>query len=198
MLAVQLFGTPQLRLNGQPLDALRRKNRALLYFIAAQPTFVARDQVLARFWPDHERGMAQQVFRTMLHEMRKSLGAALIVDREMVGLANMVYVDARAFDSGIAGRDTDSATLAGTLALYRGDFLDGFTLVDTPTFDDWAAAERERYRLLAIRGFVSLARLYEADHAHVAALSAVDAALAVNSAPGRSAPHGDAPALLFG
>jgi DNA-binding SARP family transcriptional activator/tetratricopeptide (TPR) repeat protein len=181
MLRVQLFGAPQIRLCDQPLDALRRKNRALMYFIAAQAHPVSRDQVLARFWPDHERGAAQQVFRTMLHEIRKSLGDSLIVDRDMLGLAGTADVDARAFEAGIAARASDSAALARTLALYRGDFLDGFTLVDTPAFDDWVAAERERYRLLAMRGFVSLARLYEADHAHAAALGAVDAALRLDS-----------------
>jgi DNA-binding SARP family transcriptional activator len=181
MLVVQLFGAPQIRLNDQPLDRLRRKNRALLYFVAAHAQPVSRDQVLARFWPDHERGTAQQVFRTMLHEIRKSLGGALIVDREMLGLASTACVDTRAFESDMAICNIDIETLARTLALYRGDFLDGFTLVDTPAFDDWAAAERERYRLLAIRGFVSLARLYEADHAHAAALGAVDAALRLDS-----------------
>jgi DNA-binding SARP family transcriptional activator len=181
MLAVQLFGAPHIRLGDQPLDALRRKNRALLYFIAAHPQAVSRDQTLALFWPDHERGAAQQVFRTMLHEMRKALGDALIVDREMVGLAGTADVDVRAFEAGIATCGSDGASLERTLALYRGDFLDGFTLVDTPAFDDWAAAERERYRLLAIRGFVSLARLYEAQRAHAAALGAVDAALRLDS-----------------
>jgi DNA-binding SARP family transcriptional activator/tetratricopeptide (TPR) repeat protein len=181
MLAVQLFGAPQIRLYDQSLDALRRKNRALLYFVAAHAQSLSRDQVLARFWPDHERGAAQQVFRTMLHEIRKSLGDTLIADRDMLGLADTADVDVRAFDAGIAARASDSATLERTLALYRGDFLDGFTLVDTPAFDDWVAAERERYRLLAIRGFVSLARLYEADHAHAAALGAVDAALRLDA-----------------
>src|SRR3954469_24656465 len=96
MLVVQLFGAPQIRLNDQPLDTLRRKNRALLYFIAAHAQPVSRDQVLAQFWPDHERSAAQQVFRTMLHEIRKSLGDALIVDRDMLGLAGTAGVDARA------------------------------------------------------------------------------------------------------
>jgi DNA-binding SARP family transcriptional activator len=141
MLAVQLFGAPQIRLCDQPLDALRRKNRALLYFVAAHAQSLSRDQMLARFWPDHERGAAQQVFRTMLHEIHKSAGDTLIVDRDMLGLAGTADVDVRAFDAGIAARASDSATLERTLALYRGDFLDGFTLVDTPAFDDWVAAE---------------------------------------------------------
>jgi two-component SAPR family response regulator len=47
------------------------------------------------------------------------------------------------------------------LDLYRGDFLDDFSLPDGSQFDDWAEAERERYRLMAIRGWGSLARRYE-------------------------------------
>lgn len=181
MFAIRLFGTPQIRRNDQPFELLRRKNRALLYFIAAHTQPVARDQVLARFWPDHERGAAQQVFRTMLHELRKALGAALIVDRDTLGLASTVWVDALHFEAGMVARTNASAALSYTLALYRGDFLDGFTLADTPAFDDWVAAERERYRLLAIRGFVALARLYEAEHTPAAALEAVDAALRLDA-----------------
>jgi hypothetical protein len=32
---------------------------------------------------------------------------------------------------------------------------------DTPEFDDWAAAERERYRRIAIRGWAALSQLHE-------------------------------------
>jgi DNA-binding SARP family transcriptional activator/tetratricopeptide (TPR) repeat protein len=177
MLSVQLFGTPLIRLHDAPLDVLRRKNRALMYFISAHPQPVSRDQVLAQFWPDHERGTAQNVFRTMLHEIRKVLGNALIIERELLCLASSVFVDARAFESGITTCGNDIEALSGILALYRGDFLDGFTLVDTPAFDDWVASERERYRLLAIRGFASLARLREDHHERSAALAAVESAL---------------------
>jgi len=181
MLSVQLFGTPQIRLHGQPLDTLRRKNRAVMYFIAAHPKAISRDQVLARFWPDDQRGAAQQSFRTMLHEMRKALGDALVIDRESLSLANTVVVDARAFEPAITTPTTGIEPLERALALYAGDFLDGFTLADTPSFDDWTASERERYRLLAVRGFASLARLREANHDGVAALDAVESALKLDS-----------------
>ena len=89
----------------------------------------------------------------MLHELRRSLDDALVVDRESVALASTACVDTRAFEAVVrrcdAVRDGEIDTLAMALARYRGDFLDGFTLVDTPTFDDWAASERERYRVLA-------------------------------------------------
>ena len=35
-LSVTLLGTPQLLVAGQPLERVRRKNRALIYYLAAQ------------------------------------------------------------------------------------------------------------------------------------------------------------------
>ncbi len=37
------------------------------------------------------------------------------------------------------------------------DFLQGFSLSDSPRFDEWANSGRERNRLLAMRGYATLA-----------------------------------------
>jgi hypothetical protein len=66
MLSVTLFGAPQLSIDAQPLDMIRRKNRALMFYIAAHERPVTRDQLLVVFWPDHDRAAAQQTLRTML------------------------------------------------------------------------------------------------------------------------------------
>jgi DNA-binding SARP family transcriptional activator len=76
-LAIQLFGPPQLTLDGHPVSIGRRKSRALLYYLAAQPTPVTRDHLLTRFWPDHDRAAAQNMLRTNLHGLRAALGPAL-------------------------------------------------------------------------------------------------------------------------
>ena len=46
MLAIQLLGTPQLLLDGQPLNVTRRKSRALLYYLAANAKPLTRDHLL--------------------------------------------------------------------------------------------------------------------------------------------------------
>jgi DNA-binding SARP family transcriptional activator len=148
--AVLMLGVPQFLFDKRPSDVIRRKNRALVYYLAAHTQPLTREQVLSFFWPDHDHAAAQQILRTMLSDLRKHLGESLVVDDETLALSSDTFVDARAFES--------------NLQLYRDDFLEGFSLAGAPLFDDWVAVERERYRLLAIRGFTQLARLHESQH----------------------------------
>src|SRR5262245_29795270 len=98
-LSVILLGPPQLLLNGQRLERLRRKNRALVYYLAAHDKPLTRDHLLAFFWPDHERAAGQQTLRTMLHDLRKHLGESLHADDEMLALAPDTFVDSRTFST---------------------------------------------------------------------------------------------------
>src|SRR5262245_22937811 len=137
MLSIDLLGPPRLALDDRPLTITRRRSRALLYYLAAQDAAVSRERLLALFWPDHERAAAQQILRTNLHGLRKSLGAWLLAEGDALALAPGSDVDARRFAARLAAPSSGMADLAETLALYRGDFLENFSLADAPTFDDW-------------------------------------------------------------
>ena len=180
MLSIQLLGRPLVLLDDEPLSIPRRKSRALLFYMAAHTAPVAREQVLALFWPDHDRTSAQQILRTSLYGLRKALGAALQVSDDTLALAGGVEVDTRRFESYLTAPAGDFETLAATLALYRGDFLTGFSVPDAQEFDDWIAATREGYRQLALRGLVMLAQLQVERHDYAAALDALARALALN------------------
>src|SRR5688500_7229565 len=97
MLSIVLFGSPQLCLDQRALPLLRRKNRALVYYLAAQSEPVRRERLLALLWPEHERPAAQHSLRTMLHGLRQTLGRALIVTDETLALEPGTEVDARRF-----------------------------------------------------------------------------------------------------
>lgn len=177
MLTFLLLGPPQILRDGVPVDLLRRRTRALAYYLAAQPGAVSREQLLALLWPDHERSAAQQILRTTLHTARKALGPALVVADDSLAIAGDALVDLRALAAAVGGPAGDEAALAAALARYRGDLLDGFSLPDSDPFERWAGAERERARLLAIRGFSALARHAEARRDYRAALDALSRAL---------------------
>ncbi len=177
-LTISLLGTPLLMLEGRRLDLLRRKNRALIYYLAAQPKPLARDALFTFFWPDHPRAAAQKILRTMLHEVRKQLGDSLLVEGE--ALAVHGWVDARQFETSLARPNPDFASLSTALELYQGDFLHRFSLPDAPQFDDWVETEREHYQMLAMRGLARLAQFYESRHEYTAALERLDRALAFN------------------
>jgi predicted ATPase/DNA-binding SARP family transcriptional activator len=180
MLSICLLGAPQIMdADHQPVPIARRKSRALLYYLAAHPTSVARDHLLAFFWPDADRQGAQQNFRSTLYGLRKILGDLVQAEDDTIALAATVTVDARTFVTQLAQTNASLSALQATLALYRGDFLSDFTLPDLPEFDDWAAVERTRYQRLALSGYTRLSRLYEAQHDYRAALDALDHALAL-------------------
>jgi DNA-binding SARP family transcriptional activator len=178
VLSIRLFGAPEITLDGQPLTLSRRKSRALVYYLAAHAQPLTRDHLLAFFWPDADRPSAQQTLRTTLHGLRKALGAALIVEDVTLALASDAEVDVRQFEANLQSPIPNLQFLTSTLGLYRGDFLAGFTLPDTPVFDDWAASQREYYRRLAARGLTALSRQHEAAQNFTAALDALDRALA--------------------
>ncbi|MBI5959033.1 MAG: hypothetical protein HY866_09880, partial [Chloroflexi bacterium] len=71
MLIIKLLGQPRIELNGKLVTVRRRKNRALVYYLAAQTHPRSREHLLGMFWPDLDRASAQQSLRTALHELRK-------------------------------------------------------------------------------------------------------------------------------
>src|SRR5512133_1262567 len=190
MLNIQLLGPPQVILDGNVLKLPRRKSRALLYYVAAHSQSLTREHLLALFWPDTPRPAAKQVLRTTLHGLRQALPDDLLADGETVGLAPGVVVDVRSFEAalalgaGVASGGPSAAAgvdqLAAALDLYRGDFLAEVTLDDSPEFENWITGERERYRRLAVRGFIAMARFHEERADYAAALSCLDRALALD------------------
>ncbi|MEJ2736835.1 MAG: BTAD domain-containing putative transcriptional regulator [Anaerolineae bacterium] len=51
--------------------------------------------------------------------------------------------------------------LKEAVQLYRGDFLDGFSLADSPAFEEWAVLQRERLHRLALDAFSRLVGCHE-------------------------------------
>jgi DNA-binding SARP family transcriptional activator/tetratricopeptide (TPR) repeat protein len=52
----------------------------------------------------------------------------------------------RSVDEAVVGRRDLLAYLAGALEVYRGEFMEGFSLEDAPEFELWLEAERVRWR----------------------------------------------------
>jgi DNA-binding SARP family transcriptional activator/tetratricopeptide (TPR) repeat protein len=182
MLSIALLGTPALTLAGSPLPVTRRKSRAILYYLAAHDRPLTRDQLLAFFWPDLDRAAAQQTLRTTLHGLRKALGEHLLIEDDTLSFSTDTRIDVHQFRSALSQHASHLTSnlqlLTATLQLYRADFLSGFTLPDLPTFDDWAATEREHYRRLAVRGFSTLSQLNESNGTYTTALDSLEHALA--------------------
>ena len=158
---LRLLGAFALEANvGRPIAiAVRsKKARALLAYLAMQPSQQARREALATLlWGDYPDMLARHSLRQCLISLRRDLCVAseiLTVDRETVGLRpDLVTVDARTFVSlaGSAGPDD----LAQAAELWQGSLLpDG--AVDVEEFSAWHRQESDRLSIAAAGVFEAL------------------------------------------
>ncbi|MFB0538196.1 MAG: BTAD domain-containing putative transcriptional regulator, partial [Anaerolineae bacterium] len=167
-LALSLLGSPRIECNGEPIEIRRRKAMALIVYLAVTGRSHSRDALATLFWPEQDQSQARAGLRRALATLRKALRLAqdaalgegwLEVDRKTVGLNPdaAVWLDVDEFQDRLAecrthGHPQDQVCLAclpllaEAAALYRDDFLAGFTLRDSPGFDEWQFFQTESLR----------------------------------------------------
>ena len=144
--AIDLRAAEGLQLHS--LLAQPKRIALLAYLSVAKPHgFHRRDTLLSLFWPESDVAHARTSLRNALHILRHALGEIAVLTRgdEEVGLdRTLLWCDAVSFEEKAAAQRFEDA-----LALYRGDFLAGFYLDDTPDFDRWVEGERSKMRAAA-------------------------------------------------
>jgi len=155
---LHLLGSPRLERAGKPVKVDTRKAIALMAHLALTRERQGRDKLAAFLWPDADDGKAHAALRRTLSVLNKALGGAgLDIERETIAITPEVWVDVNAFRGSLAACHahghpaTDVCerclpALAEAVALYRDDFLAGFTLRDSLPFDDWQFFQNESLR----------------------------------------------------
>ena len=122
---------------------------ALLTLIASAPGgSISRDRVLGLLWPDRDERAARHSLADSLWVLRQTLGdGAIVVEADSLHLsADFVWTDLVEFR-----RALEEERWSDALAVYRGDFLEGFYVRNALDFDQWALSERTRLNTLATR-----------------------------------------------
>ncbi|MEZ4735834.1 MAG: AAA family ATPase [Caldilineaceae bacterium] len=173
MLRVQLLGSLQIAWTDQAIDLPRRQTRALLSRLAAELEPLSRDHLCFLFWPDQPDTVARRNLTKLLTHLRRALPQPdlLVVSNADVRLdPQRVWSDAAAFVQQCSLPLT-MASLQQTVALYRGAFLDGFTLVDSPEFEAWAGQQRHFFEQNYRQALARLIDLTAAAHDYSAAIT---------------------------
>lgn len=160
VLDVRLLGEPRVTVGGHPLEVDTRKAIAILAYLAVEgPT--SRDHLMGLLWPEAGPDRARATLRRTLSSVRSGIGAdRLDSDRDRLALAGQIDLDVSSFDEELGAtfehghdpRDVCPACiphLSRVVAIYRGDFLEGFSVGDAPEFEDWIRTVAEGYRLRA-------------------------------------------------
>lgn len=159
-LRIFMLGPPRVELNGASVDIQRRKALAMLVYLAVSGQAHSRDALATFFWPELDQQRGRAYLRRDLAALNTSLlGNWLIADRETVELNREAgpWLDTEQFQHRLAACQQHDHTpeivcpdcvslLTEAAALYTGDFLAGFTLRDSPEFDDWQFFQTESLR----------------------------------------------------
>ena len=180
-LEIALLGGFQVHLDGRLLTSFESdKTRALLAFLAVEADRLHRRERLAElFWPDLPEGAARRNLRHTIFRLRQALsepedGPGLLVathQHVQLNLAGGFWLDVAAFSALIeACRYHDHPEVAcdqcltrqrRAMELYRGDFLQGFSLPDNQEFTEWAVYKQEELHRQALDTLQALTAHYE-------------------------------------
>jgi WD40 repeat protein/DNA-binding SARP family transcriptional activator len=172
-LEVRLLGPFQVRLGERLITEMRSdKVRALLAYLAVEADQPHRREKLAGLlWPGYPEDSARASLRRALADLRVAIEDEranppyLQITRQTIQFdrASTAWVDVTSFNFlARAPRVFDEKTIQdweAAVDLYRGDFMEGFSLADCPAFEEWALLNREHAKR---RMLETLGRLVEA------------------------------------
>ena len=188
-LELSFLGPFQVRLDGKLVTGFEAdKVRALLAYLAVESSRPHRREGLAAmFWPGWPDASARTSLRNALSNLRKAIGDEsaeppfLLISRETIQFnpASSYSLDTLQFEQLTKDPHATPDQLQAALDLYRGGFLEGFTLKDCPAFDDWSLAVREQMQTHASTLLSRLGELYEKNKAYEKAIACARRRLAL-------------------
>ena len=163
---------------GEPVTGFEAdKARALLAYLAFESDRAHPRETLAGiFWPERPEKRARASLNQALYNLRRVLGDAKAVPpffdvtRQAIRFnpASDHWLDTAAFlalmeadEEGSSADDLAIERLGRAVSLYRGDFLQGLSLGDSPAFEEWCLLRRERLRLLLLDALQQLTAAHE-------------------------------------
>lgn len=176
-LRVSLLGAPAIEVGRKRIETDTRKATALLAYLAVSEQPQRRATLAALLWPDNDEQKGRGALRRTLSVLRTALGDRwLDAEGETIGLQRTgVRIDVAEFRRAFReGRLTDAVTL------YRGDFLQGFSLRDSSEFDDWQAMQSDALRADYADALSRLAADAEREGDHAVAIAHAKRRLALD------------------
>ena len=168
---VTLLGVPAIERDGVAITVDTRKATALLAYLAMAVGPQSRDVIASLLWSSLDTAGSRAALRRTLSTLKTALlDDALERNRDTLRLRrDALDLDVDRFQAALArvrghrhtlrhGCQICLPVLLEAAAMYRSDFLTGFSLRNSPEFDDWQILQAEALRRLlseALAGIVA-------------------------------------------
>ncbi len=157
------------------------KVQALLFYLVVQSERPQRREMLAGLlWPDNEERDARHSLNQALWSLRQTIGErdvtvpVLRSSRETIHFKSEAdcFIDVLEFEALFSRADRHAhrnpqtcadcrGWLTEAVKLYRGPFLQQFSLADCPEFEEWMLIKREQFHQMALDALERLASFCE-------------------------------------
>ncbi len=175
-LKLGFLGSPVVERDGVAVSFDTRKAVALLAYLAVTQQPQRREALATLLWPEYEQANAYGSLRRTLWSLKKGIGEGwLAIDSDTIALRGDkdFWLDVTAFHASLEATEAHThddaeacvaclSSLQEAVDLYRGDFLAGFTLPDSPPFDEWQYFQAEGLRQEAARALEQLVAIHAA------------------------------------
>ncbi|MEE4193621.1 MAG: BTAD domain-containing putative transcriptional regulator, partial [Anaerolineae bacterium] len=182
-LTIHLLGQFQVLLNGKAITHFATdKVRALLAYLAIENQYPhRREKLAALFWPEKSESTARTNLRRALADLRANIQDSdtappfLLVTRKdiQLNLDHSIEIDCLLLDQ-LANHgcknQQDLENCDQLLELFQGDFLEGFSLPDCGSFDEWLLTVREQYNRRMIHVLEQVIQYHQEQHKYNLAL----------------------------
>ncbi|MDQ4075768.1 MAG: tetratricopeptide repeat protein [Chloroflexota bacterium] len=173
-LRLDLLGGLHITHAGSPMTRfISSKAPALLCYLAVTGRPHSRAVLAALLWSEMPDERARGNLRAVLTNLRRHLAPYLIITRETIAFdrRSPYWLDVERFEVSLHDAlSSDPSQLHDAVALYQGDFLEGFSVRDAPTFEEWALGERERLRQRALHALHELMIYHTTRHEFAAGI----------------------------
>jgi DNA-binding SARP family transcriptional activator/predicted ATPase len=150
MLEIRTLGGLSIKLDGQLVEGIgSRKAMALLVYLITEGGEQKRESLANLFWPESPKEEAARSLRVALSILRKKFADYLDISRESVNvkLNTNITLDINDLEKKCAFCQMDEA-----LELYKGEFLQGFYVQDSPDFEDWIRFKQTHLHINLTKG----------------------------------------------
>ena len=156
-LRISVLGPLQV-LAGQEIHQRFESNKVrglFAYLVVEMQKQHHRETLADLFWPEHATRYGLANLRYALADLRKVIGDSkakppyLIITRESLQFNMFSKFELDIAELEELSKTNDVDNLKRAMALYRGDFLEGFPYLGSDPFEEWLNFKREEFRLQA-------------------------------------------------
>src|SRR6056297_1647725 len=187
---ISMLGNPKITYNGKDItDKLSYKSAGILYYVSTN-NYCSRKKIAYTFWEGSSEDAAKYNLRYNLWSMNKIFKSSNknedpILEWNKNNLfLNENYdldIDIESYSKNIKSQDLNLKSLIKLKSLYKGEFLEGFYLKESFSFNDWIFYEREKYQKKHIKVLKNLLNIYKEQKNYDKAISILEEMLRINS-----------------